>query len=71
VIASHYADPVERRLLSSTALRSAPSADGEELQRLEAGDAFRMLDESVGWAWGYAGREGRVGYVPSEALAKD
>ena len=29
-----------------------------------------MLDDSLGWAWGYAGDERRVGYVPSEALAK-
>jgi hypothetical protein len=28
-----------------------------------------MLDDSVGWAWGYAGPERRVGYVTSEALA--
>ena len=27
-----------------------------------------MLDESLGWAWGYAGSDQRVGYVPSEAL---
>jgi hypothetical protein len=28
-----------------------------------------MLDESLGWAWGYAGEERRVGYVRSEAVA--
>jgi hypothetical protein len=28
-----------------------------------------MLDDSVGWAWGYAGRDRRVGYVRSEILA--
>jgi hypothetical protein len=27
-----------------------------------------MLDDSLGWAWGYAGEEGRVGYVRSDAL---
>jgi hypothetical protein len=27
-----------------------------------------MLDDSAGWAWGYAGQERRVGYVPSDAL---
>ena len=27
-----------------------------------------MLDDSVGWAWGYAGEDRRVGYVRSEAL---
>src|SRR6266513_2999094 len=32
------------------------------------GEPFAMLDESLGWAWGYAGKERRVGYVRSEAL---
>jgi hypothetical protein len=27
-----------------------------------------MLDESLGWAWGYGGEERRLGYVPSDAL---
>jgi hypothetical protein len=27
-----------------------------------------MLDNSRGWAWGYAGEERRVGYVRGEAL---
>ena len=27
-----------------------------------------MLDNSLGWAWGYAGIERLVGYVRSEAL---
>jgi hypothetical protein len=27
-----------------------------------------MLDDSLGWAWGFAGSDRRVGYVPSEAL---
>jgi hypothetical protein len=30
-----------------------------------------MLDDSLGWAWGYAGEERRVGYVPSSALLQD
>jgi hypothetical protein len=38
---------------------------------LEAGEPFRMLDESIGWAWGYGGEERRVGYVRSEALDAD
>jgi hypothetical protein len=28
-----------------------------------------LLDDSLGWAWGYAGDERRVGYVRSDALA--
>ena len=71
MIASHYAEPVERRLCAAAALRSGPSADAEPVQALQAGDGFLMLDDSLGWAWGYAGAERRVGYLPSGALAKD
>ena len=28
-----------------------------------------MLDDSLGWAWGYAGDDKRVGYVPSDAIS--
>ena len=28
-----------------------------------------MLDDTLGWAWGYAGDDRRVGYVPSGALS--
>lgn len=69
MIASHYAEPVERRLSASTALRESPS--GDALRELEAGESFLMLDDSLGWAWGYAGDDRRVGYVPSEALSND
>ena len=71
VIASHYASPVERRVAAAAILRGAPSAEAEALKSLEPGDAFLMLDESLGWAWGYAGADRRVGYVPSAALAQD
>jgi hypothetical protein len=27
-----------------------------------------MLDNSLGWAWGYAGDDKRVGYVRSDAV---
>jgi hypothetical protein len=41
------------------------------MAELKAGDSFLMLDDALGWAWGYAGEDRRVGYVPSELLAKD
>jgi hypothetical protein len=68
VIASHYAEPVERKIAAKTELRSAPSEDGDTLLELEAGEPFWMLDDSVGWAWGYAGKDRRVGYVTSASL---
>jgi hypothetical protein len=71
VIASHYAEPVARRISGSTSLRAGPSLDGAVLTDLECGAAFLMLDDSLGWAWGYAGDKRRVGYVPSEKLAKN
>ena len=49
-------------------LRTEPSADAEPAGNLQPGEPFDMLDDSLGWAWGYAGDDGRVGYVPSEAL---
>ena len=38
------------------------------LAELAAGDVFDMLDNSRGWAWGYAGPERLVGYVRAEAV---
>jgi len=35
---------------------------------MAAGEPFAMLDDSLGWAWGYAGEEPRVGYVRHDAL---
>ena len=68
MIASHYAEPAERVLASLTLLRADPSDDSDALLELKAGQSFRMLDDTLGWAWGYAGDERRVGYVRSEAL---
>jgi hypothetical protein len=68
VIASHYAEPRERTIVADTELRPAPSDDAEPIRWLGAGEPFAMLDNSVGWAWGYAGSERRVGYVRSEAV---
>jgi hypothetical protein len=71
VIASHYAAPVERRLRSPATLRTGPSADAEPAKELDAGERFLMLDDTLGWAWGYAGKERRVGYLPSDLLVQD
>jgi hypothetical protein len=50
-------------------LRAEPSAGSQPIRSLVPGEAFLLLDESLGWAWGYAGAERRVGYVGSGALA--
>ena len=50
---------------------AAPSDDSEVVGELDAGDAFAMLDNSVGWAWGYGGEERTVGYVRADTLSAD
>ena len=67
VIASHYAEPLERVLLADAALIANPEQPEAPLARLEAGDEMRVLDISRGWAWGY-GPGGQVGYVPATAI---
>jgi hypothetical protein len=69
VIASHYAEPVERVVAVAADLLAGPSEEAEMIRHLSPGDHLAMLDDSLGWAWGYAGDEGRVGYVKSEALS--
>jgi hypothetical protein len=66
VITSHYAEPVERIIVSQAVLRQSPSNDAEAIRDVAPGEPFAMLDESLGWSWGYAGKDRRVGYVPSE-----
>jgi hypothetical protein len=69
VIASHYAEPVEREIATATPLRTGPSEDSEAIREVVAGERFEMLDDSLGWAWGYAGPDRRVGYVHLSAIA--
>jgi hypothetical protein len=69
VIASHYAEPLERVIARAASLLAGPSDDAEALAELQPGDAFSMLDNSLGWAWGYAGKDRLVGYVRSEEVA--
>ena len=68
VIASHYAEPLDRTITAAIELRSRPSADADAIGKLEPGEAFAMLDDTLGWAWGYAGNDRRVGYVPSQFI---
>ena len=57
MIASHYAEPLERRIRSRNgAAGSAVGRSRALIRELAAGEPFAMLDDSLGWAWGYAGR---------------
>lgn len=55
-------------VVSGGTLRLTPSDDADEIAELEPDDPFSLLDDTLGWAWGYAGRDRLVGYVRSEAL---
>jgi Bacterial dipeptidyl-peptidase Sh3 domain len=69
VLASHYAEPVARVVAADAVLKSEPTEDSEALRHVEAGEAFQMLEESLGWAWGYAASDHRVGYLRSDSLS--
>jgi hypothetical protein len=68
VIASHYAEPVLRRLAAPATFYRSAGDESETIGQLAAGDEYWMLDDTRGWAWGYAGPDRRVGYVRAEAL---
>ena len=53
---------------AAVSLKASASDDAETVVELAAGDPFLMLDDTLGWAWGYAGKKKRVGYVRSEAV---
>ena len=68
VISSHYAKPALRTIRAKAVLRSGPADDAQPICELGPGDPFELLDDTLGWAWGYAGETRRVGYLRSEAL---
>ena len=67
VIASHYAEPLRRRLAVTAQLLEEADSEANEIAELCAGAEMRVLDIRGGWAWGY-GPDGRVGYVSEAAL---
>lgn len=69
VTADRYADA--RRyvcMAPAAALRRAPQADAEQLDQLLFGEGFDVLDQTGGFAWGQARRDGYVGFVELDAL---
>ncbi|WP_269714691.1 C40 family peptidase [Caulobacter sp. NIBR2454] len=69
VRADLFAEP--RRMVvttPSTALRKAPAPDAEQWDQLLFGEAFDVLEETGGFCWGQAARDGYVGFVESAAL---
>lgn len=70
VIASHYAEPVERHLIVAATLRGDRGEGAPAIAELAPGDSFYLLDDTLGWAWGYGGKDRVVGYVPRSALGR-
>jgi hypothetical protein len=54
--------------VAASPLYGSPEDRADVIGSVEAGDSFALLDNSLGWAWGYAGTERRVGYIRSETL---
>lgn len=67
VIASHYAEPLSRPVMTGGPLLSQTDDASVPVAILETGDEMRILDNSRGWAWGY-GPGGEVGYLRSDCL---
>ncbi len=68
MVASHYAEPLDKELLKGAPLFEGASDSSSIIRQLSKGENFAMLDCTRGWAWGYAGAERRVGYVRAEAI---
>jgi cell wall-associated NlpC family hydrolase len=69
VPADRYLDTsLHQTAVPAAALRREPSAAAEQLDQLLFGEAFEGLEESDGWAFGRAVRDGYVGFVEASAL---
>ena len=54
----------------SAGILQTPDAGAEQLDQILLGETFDVLETAHGWAWGQARRDGYVGYVALDALAK-
>jgi Bacterial dipeptidyl-peptidase Sh3 domain len=57
-----------RHLVAAAPFYRSADGGGEVISELKAGDEYWLLDDTRGWAWGYAGKDRRVGYVRAAAL---
>jgi hypothetical protein len=70
VRAERYATPTPLHCVApATAIRAQATPGGEQINQLLHGEAFDVLEETGGWAWGQARRDGYVGFVETSALA--
>ncbi len=73
VEAERYAEGVTMQVIDVTApLRSAPSPEAElNTEALHGERAVVYEQTEEGWSWGQLARDGYVGWLPSNALAKE
>ena len=70
VAAEAYGDPAPMTAVVPAApLRAGPDADAEQVDQLLFGETFEVLDETDGFCWGQARRDGYVGFVAKVDLA--
>jgi cell wall-associated NlpC family hydrolase len=55
----------------SAALRKAANAHAEQWDQLLFGETFLVLEQSDGWGWGQAERDGYVGWVELRCLTQE
>jgi cell wall-associated NlpC family hydrolase len=71
--AAHYADGVLMQVIDVSApLRNAPTSEAPLDTEALHGERVTVYEETEeGWSWGQLARDGYVGWLPSNALAKD
>jgi cell wall-associated NlpC family hydrolase len=70
VSAARYAPPrTMTGVAPAAAIRRSPDDRAEQLDQLLFGERFEVLEETAGWAWGRALRDGYVGYAAASSLA--
>jgi hypothetical protein len=60
--------PLPKTVAVAATLHAEPNDESPVIAEVQPGEPFDMLDNSMGWAWGYAGTQRRVGYIRSEAV---
>lgn len=69
VSAPHYSSAVQYRgLAARTPVRAEPRQQASLTTELLLGEPFAVLELAGEWAWGWCGRDGYVGYVPSSHI---
>lgn len=69
--APRFADPVPYRIdAAHVPLRARPDALAPLVTELLHGEDFAVYDIAGAWAWGQAGLDTYVGYLPAEALTR-